>query len=334
MSKSKQFLSLFLLCWLLILVACGSDNSAENTSPIAAVQVAEAQAVNTNGTNDTNEKDNTVAVKSGGGMAGSNSMSGGSGNAMTATSSMGGTMATVDHTLNFDGIEQDEALTPEDREIIRKVAQEDQIAKVLALVPVWTAEVYQDEENSETYYLDFYARDEWIGWAGIDTTSNEIDYDMVAFLPEEEIAAMLPVIEKVALADPEVQALMGDAEAGDWYTETDYDPYEGIYFFYFERGLESWRADFYIENGRPIVDSINDPAALEAEQKIQWERDQAVEIAWEIPDVWERVADVDDWQTYVAPQGENRYAVTFATTDRELFYALVDIDTREVIETK
>lgn len=339
MSKSKQFLPLFLLFWLLMLAACGSEDSAEIVVPIASIQVTGLEAVDTP-VEDTPvaNSNNTMATSgsnmAGNSMAGSNSMSGSSGNTMAATSGMGGTMAARDHTLTFDGIEQDEALTAEDREIIRTVVETAEVADVLALAAIWTAEVYQDEEGSDTYYLDFYAQDDWIGWAGIDVVTNEINFDMVAFLSEEAIATMLPIIEKLALADPEVQALMGDSELGDWYTSTDYDPYAASYYFYFERGLESWQASFYMENGQPVIDAISDPAALEAEEQIQWERDQAIEIAWETPDLWEIVADVDDWQTYVAPQGENRYAVTFVTTDRELFYALIDIETREIIETK
>ena len=237
--------------------------------------------------------------------------------------------------VNFDGIEQNEALSRAAVKAIKRAAEEEEIARILAIFPTWDAEV--DADDDDVWWMDFYSTDgDWLGWAGVNMADNVVfEFEMAGFKSQEEINATLPVIEAAAMSDPEIQAIIGDAQAGDWYTEPGYDPYDEQYYFYFEKGIESYLAMFWIEDdGTVYIDSIVDPEALEEADQEQWNQDQAVEIAYEIPNLWERFDGIDDYRTFVSPQGDNVYAVSFAHSGGEIAYALVNIDTREILESR
>ncbi len=42
---------------------------------------------------------------------------------------------------------------------------------------------------------------------------------------------------------------------------------------------------------------------------------------------------VDDWHTYVENQGNGQWSVSFVANGQELFYALVDVEKQQILES-
>jgi hypothetical protein len=177
------------------------------------------------------------------------------------------------------------------------------------------------------------AQEEWLAWAEVDMNSQAVtDYYAPAYLSPEEEARQQAAVEAVVLADAEMLALLGDPDDWDQYIE--YDPWEGLWYVYFEKGLDAWAAEVeYTEADNVDILRLFDPYQLTEEEAREAARNQAIEIAYEADGVWDALDGYDDWTAYVTLVEEPRWAVSFVSGDQELFYALVDVEAWEVIES-
>lgn len=327
---------LLLLLFVLLVVACGeavADTALIETAPIAATENetqpdSADEALDAQTLGDESEtppdSDSEMAMDSDQ-SAETNSMS--SGGSMM----MGGMMGDRDRELSFAGIEQNDELSAEAIDIIKQAAQLPELKNALTAFTDWNADA---DFDGEMWWLEFYTESDWIGWAGYDPATNRIsESEVMQFFTEEEIDAVRPKFLAAALADPEMQALVPDPE--NWWQEINHNPYENYWYASFYQEVEAWMAIMYIdENDQIYVDSIIDPEAFEAEQLERVNRDTAIEIAYEADALWESLANVDDYKTLVTPQSSTQYAVSFVTDNQELFYALIDIKARAILETK
>ena len=86
-----------------------------------------------------------------------------------------------------------------------------------------------------------------------------------------------------------------------------------------------------------VVGSIENLALLTEEQQVADNRNKAIELAWQAEGVDEALFGDDEdveWETFVAHVGGGQYGVSFATADKQLFFALVDIDSEEILESE
>lgn len=208
----------------------------------------------------------------------------------------------------------------------------------LATYDDWYGEAYEDHDG--WWWVDFYAEasgeeDEWLGNAYVNIETGEI-VDLFAPVPLSEADYDLgyAIVEDTLSDDREVVAFLGDVE--DWDIYIDYDRFEQVWYAYISRGLEAYSARLYVdfENEGAYLERFEDANALNAQERRNHARNRALELVWEAPDIDQAIADVDDWTTYVSRQDNGVYSVMLATTDRELFYALVDVERGMVLESR
>jgi hypothetical protein len=224
----------------------------------------------------------------------------------------------------------------QEQQVIDIAAAHPTIKDALDRFPNWSAEAYVEDEDANIWGVDFYedqAQEEWLAWAEVDMNSQAVtDYYAPAYLSPEEEARQQAAVEAVVLADAEMLALLGDPDDWDQYIE--YDPWEGLWYVYFEKGLDAWAAEVeYTEADNVDILRLFDPYQLTEEEAREAARNQAIEIAYEADGVWDALDGYDDWTAYVTLVEEPRWAVSFVSGDQELFYALVDVEAWEVIES-
>lgn len=224
----------------------------------------------------------------------------------------------------------------QEQQVIDIAAAHPAIKNALDRFSDWSAEAYVEDENANIWGVEFYqdqAQEEWLAYAQVDMNSQTVtDYYAPAYLSPEEEARQQAAVEAVVLADAEVLALLGDLN--DWNEYAYYDPWEGLWYVAFERGLDAWAAEVqYDENEQVNIQRIFDPYELTEEEARETARNQAIEIAYEADGVWDALEGHDDWMAYVAPVEGPRWTVSFVSGEQELFYALVDVDAWRVIES-
>jgi hypothetical protein len=210
------------------------------------------------------------------------------------------------------------------------------IRAVLDLAPDWSASAWEEDEEEHIWGVEFWmdqAQTDWMGWAAVDLDTSEVlEYEMIALLSPEEEARQRTAVNELVLADAEVLALLGNPAEWDVYTE--YDPWEGFWYVYFGKGLEAWAVEVQYEDADHInIQRIFDPAEFTEEEAQRVARDQAIELAYEADNLWEALENYDDWKAYASQIDGPRWAVSFVSGEQELFYALVDIEAWEILET-
>lgn len=207
------------------------------------------------------------------------------------------------------------------------------IADFLSNYGAWVGYGWEDDDG--VWWLDMYTADdeEWLGWGGVNLETGEIvDFFVPRELSPEEFEVGKTQVENLVLNDPEVIALVGDLDG--WEFSAEYDRWEGSWYMWFERGIDTWVVSVDSYEDEWWINEIYDPNQLEADELAEWNRDQAIELAWESEVLWDALDGVDDWITYVTPQDTTTYAVSFIGDHRELFYALVDIESWEILEVQ
>ncbi len=217
-------------------------------------------------------------------------------------------------------------------QVINLIAADPKAAAFLATIPNWHAEAYQEDGN--LWGADFFdANDDWIGYGQVNIATEEVtELSMPTVLTPEEFQAGLVAVERVVLNDGEVLALLGDPDL--WDRNVDFDGYDNIWNVYFQRGLDNWLVRVMYDDERYWVDSIVNPDALSAAEEREHNRNTAIELAYSADGVWDALNGTDDWFTYAENQSDSQWSVSFTTTDTELFFALVDIATGEILQAE
>ncbi len=217
-------------------------------------------------------------------------------------------------------------------------ASHDDLSQHLATYEAWYGEAYED--SGGWWWVDFYADedgedDEWLGNAYVNIDTGEIvnAFAPLALLPEDYELGYT-IVEDLLSDDREVVAFLGDIE--DWDVYIDYDRYDQVWYVYMSRGLAAYTARLYVDldNESAYLESFKDANALDAQERRNLARNLALELVWQAEGIDQAIAGVDDWRTYVSRQDNGIYSVILATEARELFYALVDVERRTVIEAR
>ena len=220
------------------------------------------------------------------------------------------------------------------RSITIAAAQPD-IAAALKHFPQWSAAAEEEDAEQHIWDVTFYEdqqQEEWLGDAQVDLDDEAVlEYDIPIFLSREEEARQKAEVEAFTLADAQVLALLGNPD--DWESYADYDPYEAAWSVTFEHGLDAWQAVLQKdEEGRWLIDHIQDPYAFSEEEKQHLDRDKAIELAGESDALWQALENVDDWQALASPLTDHRWNVSFVAADKEIYAVVVDIDAWKIIE--
>jgi hypothetical protein len=222
--------------------------------------------------------------------------------------------------------------TPEDR-AIKWVSQTGEFAEWLAQYPNWVGYAYQSE--GVIYYVEFYneAQDEWLGYAVVNIETGEISDSFIPRpLAPDVYAEQQERVQRLVLEDPEVLAVLVDPFL--WQMYSDYNRYEQTWDIYFGRGTRAWLVRVTLDDyGYSIVEII-DPNQLSEEEALDAARNEAIMLAYTGDGIDRALEGYDNWYTYAENIGGAVWSVEFAADGRELFYALVNIETDEVLETE
>ena len=203
----------------------------------------------------------------------------------------------------------------------------------------WNADAYQENEESTIWTMEFWSEDsageyeEWLAWAEVDLADGSVrDAYVPRELTAEEFQEGQMIAEALVLNDIAVQAAVGDISL--WEYDTYYDRWDEAFYVSLWYGLDEIYVSVRLdeESRSYYVEQITDANVLEAAEQAELERNQAIELAWEAEGIWDVLQNYDDWTTYVENQGGSQYSVAFVTTDAELFYAIVDIESWTVLE--
>jgi hypothetical protein len=223
-------------------------------------------------------------------------------------------------------------LSDKDR-AIALIANTPEGATHLANYPDWEGDAWQEEEDG-VWGVDLYseAQDEWLGWGQVNVTTNTVvDYFIPVELTAEQFQVGRLSAEKVTLNDPAILTRLGDLAS--WEYDTYYDRWDSIWYVSFWRGIEELRVAVDVWEDDYYISGIVNPLELSAEEAHEENRNTAIELAYQRDDIWEIMDGVDDWTTYAEEHGDNIWTVSFATTDRTLYSATVNVDTGELLES-
>ncbi len=218
---------------------------------------------------------------------------------------------------------------------IQLAVAQPEVAAWLVNYPDWTGNAWVDSEDGRFYSVDFYSEtaDEWLGWVYVDVVDQVVtDFFVPRELTAEEFQAGLEKVEQFVMQDGEVLTRLGNTAS--WEHETSYNRWDAEWVVWFWYGLDELAVTVDFWEDEPYLVAIENPNEFDAQTTLENNRNQAIELAWQGEGIDQALAGVDNWQTFVSHQGGSIWAVTFATEERELYYALVDIENWNVLENE
>lgn len=218
---------------------------------------------------------------------------------------------------------------------IRQFLEHTEVRKFLERFPDWTADSYPQDDEGQFWKIDFYDAGEWIGYAHLNTETDELfDTILPIDLSEEEKTVAQSQIETLIFDDAEVLARLKYPE--DWDFDMHYDMYKETWTVYMwggndqSLGVRLYQAD----SGRYRIDDLFDPDALSAEELEQHLRDEAINLAYSANEVGQALDGRDDWFSYAEPQGGPLWTVAFEADGENLVTVLVDLEAQVVLEAE
>ncbi len=209
-----------------------------------------------------------------------------------------------------------------------------EVTQHLANYPDWTGEAWLDDEANNIWSVNLYseAADEWLGYGVVNLDTQEvIEYFVPRELTPEEFQEQLAIVENFVLNDAEVIALLGDLSL--WEHESNYNRWDANWETYFWHGIDAWTVVTVFYDGEIHLDTIIDQNAFDEAEQDALNRNEAIQLAYDADGIWDELDGVDDWHAYVESQGGTVWTVEFVGNGQEYFYAVVDIESRQILES-
>ncbi|MEM7335352.1 MAG: hypothetical protein AAF490_24960 [Chloroflexota bacterium] len=203
-----------------------------------------------------------------------------------------------------------------------------EVSDFLASNPTWRASAFR-QDGYYSLVIRGEGSDELLGWGTVNIDEQTVlSYFVARMLTPEEFQEGSSIIEAYVFGEEIVATALGDFSA--WEYETKYRHMEGIWEIHLQQGdakvvipVDSWEERYFIDEIYNIV----------TEDTADSDQQSAIAIARSGPGVEEILSRWDNWQIYVAQREGSEYAVSFTAPERELFYARVDIDSGEIINS-
>jgi hypothetical protein len=220
------------------------------------------------------------------------------------------------------------SLEPEAQRAITLVANSREARPRLARYPGWTAGA--EQTDGSVWHVWFERGDDWLGEACVDLVSKKVSEVYIPVDPTpSERARAVPKLRRLVARAPEVQALLGDPD--DWDEEITYDKWEDAWFVYYWRGDDAVGVRLSSDGAKYHIDDVFDPLALSEERAKRHDRDRAIRLAYEVDQIGLALDPYDSWKAYAEPAGQGRWTVSFATPERTILTALVDLKSGRVL---
>jgi hypothetical protein len=210
----------------------------------------------------------------------------------------------------------------------------------LQTVPDWTAAAYDSGNAYGIWRVQFWnAAGEEIGWANINPTKQRIyDYDAPFESTEEQRVAADPIVREYIYNHPDIIELLGDPEAFADDMWVGYNGWVEAWGVWLNRGDDSLYFIVQFEGKEP--DALSSPTLIEigfpnVMSYDEWQTNMGTEattVAFAEPDIASVLRDVTGWQSHAERQPDGLWQVTFTQDDTELVKALVNLESRELIE--
>lgn len=216
------------------------------------------------------------------------------------------------------------------QDAIKLVLKNREVQDFLNAYPNWRASPYADSDTQ--WHVDFLDADDWIGNAHTDLESKDVfDIYLIKDLSDEDYRAGKEKIENLVLNDGEMLAILGDPST--WEYDINFNKWDQAWQMNFWRGIDEIGLSFWEDNGRFHIQDIFDPKAFSEQEQKELERNQAIEIAYSADGIDDALNGVYDWRTYAESHGGTVWGVEF-TSGGKLFYAVVDIESGEILEAR
>ena len=217
--------------------------------------------------------------------------------------------------------------------LIALVAETEDFARWLETYEGWQGKAWPKEEDDENglWYVEFKDEndEEWLGYADVDIEGNIENAFIPRPLPDDELTEGKARVRELVLADPEVAARITDPLL--WEVDVGYDRFDVNWDVNFYRGLEHLRVIATLEEDEFYIEDIRNERTLSEEDAVKHAKDEAIRLAYE--EVGDALEGLDDWHTYVEHQGGAQWSVSFVAGEQERFYALVDVEGEQVLES-
>lgn len=215
---------------------------------------------------------------------------------------------------------------------INLVAKLPDFSTWLAGYPGWFGNA-SDDEGDGVWYVEFYAEEwsEWLGYANIVLTTGEIVDSFIPLpLTAEEFQRGQDRIVPLILDDAEIAAMLIDPILWDMWI--DFNRWDRVWEVYFSRGSQTVLvvATLNEEDNYFTINDIRDPNALEDTELREQLRDEAISLAYSA--INSELDGYDDWTTYTENIRPGTWTVSFVADGIELFSAVINVDTDEVLE--
>ena len=217
------------------------------------------------------------------------------------------------------------------------IAAVPEVANYLGGFPDWKGNAWVHEEGTNIWKVEFHseAADDWLGYGIVNLDTEEVRESFVPKPLEPEVFEERKAkVEVLVLGDAEVLARLENTDL--WEQEVDFDRYERTWKMTFYRGIEAVAVDLNGDGDKDTfnIEKVYDPKAFDEEKAQRVARDRAIELSWEAEGIGESLDGTDNWRVYAEQQEGSHWTVEFATEERSLFSALVDIEAWEVLESR
>lgn len=220
--------------------------------------------------------------------------------------------------------------------VIQIAAESDVFTEWLAGHPNYHADAWGPDENG-VWYVEFKkdGDDEWLGYANVNANTGEIqDAFAPKPLPTDVYQEQLPRVTAYVKADVEVLARL-DNNLDLWDMYPDWNRWDATWDVAFYRGIDGLVVKLkFDENDNLYIENFVDPNELSADEQADQARNDAINVAYGVEEVWAALEGYDDWSTYVETQGDHVLSVSFASGDATLVTVLVKVDDGQVMNVK
>lgn len=217
--------------------------------------------------------------------------------------------------------------------LIALVSETEDFADWLSSYEGWQGKAWPKDDSDEDglWYVEFKDEndEEWLGYADVDPSGTIENAFIPRPLPDDELAEGKVRVRELVLADPEVAARLTDPLL--WDIEADYDRFDVNWDVNFYRGLEHLRVIAKLEDDAFYIEEVRNERTFGEEDALEHAKDEAIRLAYE--EVGGALEGLDEWQTYVEHQGGSTWSVSFVAGETERFYALVDVEGEQVLES-
>lgn len=221
--------------------------------------------------------------------------------------------------------------------LIDTVTATDPFVEWLSQYPNYQANASGPDENG-VWYIEFYDEswEEWLGYANINQDSLEI-LDSFAPLPldNERYQAQLELLKIHVLNDAEVLAWLNETP-NLWDVYPEWNRWDQRWQLVFYRGIEGVMVYATVdeENEDVWISEIFDPNILSEADALESDRNDAINLAYQVDGADEALEGYDGWTTYTEQQGDHVWSVSFVSGETTLIYALIDVERDEILESE